>query len=283
MNIININSRYELTPWQIAFTEKILCSDRHYRDERNSLFQISKRIPIYLVDRKAFDNVKDGRYFNEKNDRYYQDEENPNKHDNQQFEERPNTELLGYYVSKGAHGIPEIYLCTETIFKHTTNDDELTFLIAKVLIHELAHAYMDRKEYGTRDDFYYWMEESFANEMTLEHFQEFERYHRHRYRYGIYTHNKIESAYEYAKDFILKQPNNYKLGYYLHRNRIHAYVWWRNYKDVINQKPKAKADWLNYVQANIHSGKYDRKILRELTHKVLLEDPYNEMPKKLDR
>lgn len=52
-------------------------------------------------------------------------------------------------------------------------------------------------------------------------------------------------------------------------------------KDEIKQKTKAKADWLNYVKSNIRNGGFDRNTLDNLTHKVLLSDPYNEVPKKV--
>lgn len=278
MNIININSRYELSPWHISFTESVLRSERQFYMESDSLFHISKAIPFYLVDRYAFNNIKDGIYFIDRNDRQHQENDDFDNQEHPEYEKRPSTEALGFYVSKGAHGIPEIYLCTETIFSHTTNEEELTYLLAKVIIHELAHAFMDRHDYGEKDEFYEWMEEASANEITLDYFQDYKELHNN-YAHCYLRHHNTKSPYDFVREFILSQPDNYKLGYFLHKNYIHDYIWWRNNKDEIKQKTKAKADWLNYVKSNIRNGGFDRNTLDELTHKVILSDPYNEVPK----
>ncbi len=295
MNIININSKYDLTAQQISFAKSILCSYRYNYRDRRSLYYLSKRIPFYLVDRAAFESIKIGNYktdnerwekerFDDRDERH-DDRQNDNyeNRENREYQDRkpdrPITELLGFYTSKGAHGIPEIYLCTETILNHTNNDEELTYLLAKVITHELAHAYMDRHDYGAKDEFYQWMEESFANEITLEHFEEFEHYPNRYYKHRKLQHHSTNSAYKYAQDFVLSQPDNYKLGYYLNKFHIHDYVWWGSRKNKVKLKSKAKAEWLHYVQSNIHSGNYDKETLDKLTRNVLLEDPYNEMPK----
>jgi hypothetical protein len=227
--------------------------------------------------------VKEGRYYIEENDRdnnrdFDRENDQHNDQERQIPDEKPNTELLGYYVSKGTHGVPEIYLCTETILRHTKNDEELTYLLAKVIIHELAHAYMDRRNYGARDEFYQWMEEGFANKITLEHFQDFESGYRGKYCNYYLSHKNTLSPYRYAKGFVLSQPDNYKLGYYLHIHRVHSHFWY-NHKDDLKQKTKAKANWLNFVKANIRTGKFNSEDFYKKTCDVLLEDPYNELPK----
>ncbi len=281
MNIININSRFELSPWQIAFTESVLRSDRNHCRDSDSLYHIAKKIPFYLVDKYTFSLVRKGSYHilnridDKENRQKFENEQENIEYDDSRC---PETELLGYYVSKGSHGIPEIYLCTESIIKCTKDDEELTYLIANVIIHELAHAYMDMRDYGTKDEFYEWMEEGFANKITLEYF----RNHSDNYRHRCYflSHNTYSKniAYNFVTNFILKQPDNYKLGFYLHIYRVHSHFWY-NHKDDLNQKQKAKAAWLNYVKSNIRSRNFDAKTFYDKTTNVLLEDPYNEIPK----
>ena len=279
MNIININSRYELSPWQIAFTESVLRSDRNHCRDSDSLYHIAKKIPFYLVDKYTFSLVRKGSYHILNR---LDDEDSRNNFEKEKVisddSRRPETELLGFYVSKGSHGIPEIYLCTESIINCTKDDEELTYLIAKVIIHELAHAYMDMRDYGTKDEFYNWMEESCANEITLEYFRDYKKCCFRVYDRAFLAHKPIFSAYKFVQDFILSQPDNYKLGYYLHENRIHDYNWWRLNKNEINLKPKAKAAWLNYVKTHIRKGDFDQVKLDDLTHNLLLNDPYKEMP-----
>lgn len=287
MNIININSRYEITPWQIAFTETLLRFDKESFMSGNSIYNLSQIIPFYLVDIYTFSLIKNGNYninshLEDEVSRHKLEKEHKkmkpkyNKYDDVYC---PETEVYGYYVSKGTHNIAEIYLCPESIFNHTRNNEELTYLLAKVIIHELAHALMDKRDYGQKDEFYKWMEEASANEITLEYFKKFEENNYNRAN-SYLRHNNTKSPYDFIREFILSQPDNYKLGYFLHKNYINQYMWWAINKDEIKQKTKAKADWLDYVKSNIKNGSFDRNTLDELTHKVLLDDPYNEMPKK---
>lgn len=148
MNIINLNSSIDLSNAQISFAESVINSgnnDPHI--ERDSLSEIVKRIPIFLV------NEETQREFNCCED----DNNNDNKH--------KCTDLLGFYQSKGKIlGVqtPMIGICLEKIVKCVSSNEELTFLIAKVLVHELAHAKMDmhpNAEYKSIDEFYKWMEE----------------------------------------------------------------------------------------------------------------------------
>lgn len=277
MNIININSRYVLSPWQIAFTDDIILSDDRPLYDR-SLYKISQEIPIYLVNEASFNLVKKGIYkFDERDLKRIKEYEENNDNERKRFDENPITELLGYYVSKGCHQIPEIFICTDTILKYTSNDEELTYLIAKVIIHELAHAFMDYRDYGQKDEFYNWMEEGFANKITLEHFRNYSDNYRHRSYFLSHNKHSKDKAFDFVANFILKQPDNYKLGFYLHIYRVHSHFWY-NHKDDLNQKHKAKADWLNYVKSNIRSRNFDAKTFYDKTTNVLLEDPYKEMP-----
>lgn len=150
MNIINLNSRIELSSAQISFAESVITygyGGRIPYFKGISLSRLMNRIPIFLV------NEETQREFNGCED----DNNNENKH--------KCTDLLGFYQSKGIIlGVetPIIGLCLEKIVKCVNTNEELTYLIAKVLVHELAHAKMDmhpNAEYKSIDEFYKWMEE----------------------------------------------------------------------------------------------------------------------------
>jgi len=299
MIIININSRFDLSPDQISFIEDVFSRDRYYEQTPNRLSELSQTIPVYLVDEVKFNNIRHGIFKDDNDDRHdrdyrddrpHNDDRNDNNSDSNddrnndgEFRSTPDTEVLGYYLSKGVHGNQEIYICTDTIFRHSMNNDELKFLLAKVIVHEFAHAYMDyrHRRYNKTDEFYSWMEESFANEITLYHFRDYERipYHR-KYKRRYLSHNPIPSPFDYVKEFIKRQPNHYKLGLDLFENRIRCFDIWARNKCEVEQKTTAKKEWLDYVKANVRSSTFDRDILRELTINVIRQDHYSEVKQK---
>lgn len=280
MIIVNINSRFDLSPDQISFIEEILTCDIFHHQKEFWLYELTKKIPIYLVDEAKFDNIKKGNYSD--------NEEHRNKFNNERNNKEgtkysPETELLGFYLSKGALGNQEIYICTDTIFRHTKNNDELKYLLAKVIVHEFAHAYMDyrHRRYNKTDEFYSWMEESFANEMTLYHFRDYERIPNHRkYKRRYLSHDPIPSPFDYVVEFIKKQPANYKLGLDLFEHGIRCFDIWARDKCEVEQKTTAKKEWLDYVKANVRSSTFDHDKLRELTNNVIREDHYGEVTRK---
>lgn len=152
----------------------------------------------------------------------------------------PDTEMLGYYTrASGLYDQPAIVICPERIERVAQgNDDQTLMLMVKVLIHELAHAVMDanqeKKLYGKKDAFYHWVEESLANDLTLEVLQHYD-----------------PRFYDYAKFFIAHQSPAYRLGGVLHNAGLPVTVpqHWRRHKTKLGTKAhpavKAyKADWL---------------------------------------
>lgn len=272
MNIINISSKYTLSNSQIEFTERIIACGKDYYHHENEIYCLSKSIPIYLVEPNEFKNMTKRIDYEFK------------EYDSQ----KPSTEMLGLYVSKGRHNIKEIYLCPENILKCTSNNDKLMQIVAKVIVHELAHAYMDQREkYIPIDEFYSWIEESMANNITLQYFESYYDNWHHKRRCNcdneILSHSSSPKT-NYVFEFIMKQPPNYKLGLYLYHARFrHEHFWYNNKKET-QKKSKAKAEWLNYVKSIIgyDISKVNLKELFEKTEIVLLEDPYNEINKNND-
>ena len=128
MNIININSTIEITHSQKSFIEEVIfCGDDHHMIEEDSFYWLSKQIPIFLLDEE---NMQ--KYEIESEDRY---EPNPKI--------KPHTEWLGFY-GRDSTGLfehtPRIAICPERIAQCVKDDEEFMFLLAKVIIHEFAHA-----------------------------------------------------------------------------------------------------------------------------------------------
>lgn len=269
MNIINISSKYNLSNSQVEFAERIIvCGKDHYMRD-NEIYFLSKTIPLYLVNSKEFEKYRLGN-----DDEFEKD-----------GSKKPATEMLGLYYSKGKHNIKEIYLCPENILKYTNDDNELKHIVAMVIIHELAHAYLDKRDrYTPIDAFYRWMEESMANNITLQYFESYYDNWHHRRRYNCdnetLSHNS-SSKINYVEEFIMNQPKNYKLGLYLYRSRFRHEHFWYNNKVETQKKTKAKAEWLNYVKRIISNdiSKVNLEELYEKTKTVLLEDPYCEITK----
>ena len=240
MKIINLNSNVELTMAQISFVESIIAcgDDKPLRDD-DSISFLMNEIPIFLIDKRT-------------------------------QEEYSNGDLLGFYQHSSrilGTNTPVIGLCLEKIIDQVKSEEELIILIAKVIIHEFAHAKLSldpRANYHPIDEFYLWMEEPMANLITLEYFRSFKYCHRRNRRYGISPAYKKTTIlpFDFVKDYISKQPDNYRLGLDLFEKRIWYWWIWRNSKNEIQKKTKEKNDWLNYVKSNV--GKTDEKILEKL-------------------
>jgi len=255
MKIINLDSKYELTKAQISFAESvIICGEDEPRMRDDSISILMNEIPIFLVSPKT-------------------------------QKEFANGDRLGFYQHSARiliSNIPIIGLCVEEIINCVNNEEELTILIAKVLIHEFAHAKMrlhPKADYGGRDEFYQWMEESHANLITLFYFRNYEYCIRHRRKEFAYA-TKINSPFQYVKDFIATQPDNYRFALDLFEHRLDRWVSWRNFKSDFAKNTPEKADWLDYVKNNV--GNTDRATLERLfdaLHRKSSEEFFKDMPR----
>lgn len=240
MKVTNLNSRFELTQTQISFTESVIIyGEDEPIHEEDSISVLMNEIPVFLVDIKT-------------------------------QKEYGNGDLLGFYQhSTIILGVetPVIGLCLEEIINVAKTDEELIILIAKVLIHEFAHAKMKlhpSANYYPIDEFYIWMEEPMANAITLEYFSNYNRGSIHRNSRGKhFAHIETKTdPFVFVKDFISKQPDNYRLGLDLFEHRVFQWWIWRRQKDRIQKKNKEKKDWLDYVKANV--GMTDKATLDKL-------------------
>lgn len=123
--------------------------------------------------------------------------------------------VLGYYTREDEDGCkgPHIVLCPENIEDAASDSNlkdkkELLYLI--VLIHELAHAMMDKNHVSLNSLFSNAMEESLANMITLQWFDALNR-----------------SNYHKVKSFVETQPKIYKFGI----NQFQAGVDWTKWRD----------------------------------------------------
>ncbi|GEM_PF-3042842 len=246
MNIININSDITITPSQKSFIEEVLfCGDDHHRIDEDSFYCLSKRIPLFLLNEESM----------RKNERKKEYRYEPND------ERRPSTEWLGFY-GRDSYGLfehtPRIAICPERIASCVKNDEEFMFLLAKVIVHEFAHAKLDYRDdnvkYRKKDEFWHWMEESMANQLTLEVFRDFSRGYRH-YKYqksSFRSKSWEDTLFDFVVDFVKKQPPAYALGYELFDKRIWRWWTWRMHKDDLGgqKRIQQKNSWLQYVQSN---------------------------------
>jgi hypothetical protein len=263
MNIININSDIEINHAQKSFLEEVLFSgDNHHMIEEDSFFWLSKTIPIFLINEKSMQKYEKDIGLE------YRYELNP--------EIKPHTEWLGFYGRDSAglfEHTPRIAICTERIAQCVNTDEEFIFLLAIVVVHEFAHAKMDFRDenikYRSKDTFWHWMEESMANQLTLEVFQEFSRGYHHRYRQNSYRNKSWEDdLFNFVVDFTKHQPPAYALGYEIFDKRIRQWWIWRSYKDELGgqKRIKQKDAWLQYVQSNYKN--IDEKITENLYEKL---------------
>jgi len=258
MNIININSNIEMTPAQEDFIETVVLSDEHGHRmmEPESFYHLSKTAPIFLVNEgtmKKHDSSPTWLYGDESNhaELEYSDR---NYEANSDF--KPLTEWLGFYGRSSADVMdrtPRIVLCLERIKRCVNNGEEFMFLLAKVVVHELAHAKMDanhqNSKYRSKDTFWHWMEESMANYYTLECFDDY------RMCSHNFNHHWAHDCFDFVKDFIKKQPPAYALGYELYDKRPILDWEWERCKVNLgsNQHSLEKAAWLKYMQKNYSS------------------------------
>lgn len=228
MNIINLSSSIEITPAQISFCEE-LCENGDNNTEKDSYYWLLNHLHIFLVNEANF--VK-----------YVQEYEDKSSGD------KPSTDWLGYYTRLDCppfSNTPIIVICPERIEKCVTNDDEFTWLFAKVMIHELSHAKLDFNNENnayvstSEDPFYYtWMEESIANMMTLGLFDTV-----------VDRGDWYQKASAFAKDFVTKQPPKYAFGGWLYANLSFNGLKWREVKTRPDRLLCVKKPWNDYVRS----------------------------------
>ncbi len=281
MRVINISSRYNLRDSQISFVEEIVS----YEKEHNNMFShfyvsdLMKQIPVLLLspeDMLELDNELPPEYL----DRNYDADS----------KDAPPTDLLGYYMHRNTSfrdenwNEPIIALCPERIIPLAKNNEELNTLIAKVIIHEYAHAMMANDGDIKRDEFYHWMEDSLANMITLQYFDECKNFD-HDFAYVRSSFN----PYDFVKEFISKQPSSYKFGIELDRSnaaflekfaKLKIWELWRDYKNKIKDE-SAKENYLQYVKTNnnIDDAKLEELIFGLFNHCIvdateLKDNPY---------
>lgn len=187
------------------------------------------------------------------------------------------TEVMGLYcpnysvLNNSKMKQPAIFLCMQTISEKANNHNEFLYLTTLVLLHEISHYIMDSgKEYTPQDEFSNWMEESLANCLTLNLINNILVFYTNDYPYN-YSHrfgeedlrdigkhniNQFVELFDYCKEFIISQPKNYQLGYYLfiYENNQGLFGTWRwtSHKHKLsNFLNKEKQDWLDYVKYDV--------------------------------
>lgn len=195
------------------------------------------------------------------------------------------TEALGLYFANYSNfksdeiKQPAIFLCMNSISNQAKDHNEFLYLTTLVLLHEIGHHYLNNdNDYHPKDEFYQWMEESYAEcfalNMIYNIFDIYDdgddrHYHSNYYMefsreylnyFGKHNINQFIELFDYSKENIISSPKNYQLGYYLFmfgQTREYDYPWkWRMYKAKLsNNKATEKQDWLDYVQNDMIADK----------------------------
>jgi hypothetical protein len=117
-------------------------------------------------------------------------------------------------------------------FRGFTDEQKEKFLIAKIMIHEFAHALMDiglERNKTNNDfymsDFYKWVEEPMANKIAL-----------------IFSLGD-DSFFDFTKNFINEQPYYYKPGIEIFNNKIDWEKWWKYKKNRTDKDKEIEKDW----------------------------------------
>ena len=285
MNIINISSDIEIAYLQKSFIKEVLFHGDKYRNmlKKDSLYCLSKKIPIFLLSENDMQKHDKESNAPVRTDRYRPDSQ-----------EKPRTEWLGFY-GRESSGLFEdtrrIVICPERIATCVKNDEEFTFLLAKVIVHEYAHAKMDygneNRAYKGKDEFWQWMEESMANQLTLKTFENFTKIYQH----SSYKSNIWENRlWDFIVNFIKNQPPEYALGYELFDKKIGRWRTWRKYKGKLLKKEYDinKNKWLKYIQThynNLEEEKvnklYDLLFSQPLGHSNITKFKFNKIKRLL--
>lgn len=226
LKVININSPIDLTRYDCGLIEDIFYMAEkvpHWEGD-NSMSYLIRNIPIFLISQN-------------------EDEETKWDFDN------PPTEYLGYYTIKKFQEegeFPAIFIDPGRIYKFREKT-EYQPLLAAVIVHEFAHAIMDRADNGkfpafyekgntySTSDFIKWVEEAFANWFVLKYF--------HAYGNGDYF-NKIVN-------FIKGQPEGYKQGIDFFKMELKPSCWKEWCEEKKKFKEMKKFDFNRFVKIYI--------------------------------
>lgn len=153
------------------------------------------------------------------------------------------TEYLGVYCHewKRKNGFNEkaIFVCWQRI-RDCAEHGHAIELLTKVTMHEFCHAYMDVIAGSGRacKDIYHWMEESMANVLTLKVIENYAT-----------KHPSAIQLFEYAKSFMLKQPDAYASAVRMWENGICDYNMWAWNKDKCVAANSVK-NWYNEMSVS---------------------------------
>lgn len=151
------------------------------------------------------------------------------------------TEFLGVYCTawrRNEYYEKAIFICWERI-RECADHGHAIDLLTKVTIHEFCHAYMDMIAGSGRalKDVYHWMEESMANVLTLKTIENY-----------VIKHPSAIELFDYAKSFMLKQPDAYAVAVRMWENGIFDYDMWAWHKDKCVASTSVK-NWYNEMSA----------------------------------
>lgn len=271
---MNINSALIIPDYFKTFIENVTFNNFNLLYLDDSFEELTKNIPIFLVNETTIDKIRNDLYLSLLNDylNSYRDTFEGCK--KKEFLNRkyngicPPTEWLGLYTRTELDNLiptshPVIFVCPERIKSITNNQMDYMFILTKVIIHELMHALMDNggKRPDIDSELYIWMEESFANKLTLMVI--------HNYIMRLKIMKQDEELFlDLVIKFVKNQPPMYALGYELFEKDIGWWIHWKKFKSLNDHKNKVQdiENLLNYLKANFKN--VDEKKANELLDKL---------------
>lgn len=264
MNFINHNSKNDPSSHYNYF-EQIISVGESFLNY--GILKKGQEINIYFVDTDTIDairkNIEDieriekrkiySKYkeiLNNKED--YQRDSKKSQYNMEALETAifaPSIDLLGVYCPTGHFkSEPEILVSYDKIYDSYKDLYKAAAATVKTIIHELAHAIMDITNYKS-DDFFFkaWVEEALANKISLEYLYSVKNIH-----FSLSGDVNKETEFDIAKDIILKQAENYKLGWTLFEKELNSgltFDWkaWGKSKYIQILKKNFHVEWINAV------------------------------------
>jgi hypothetical protein len=286
MNVINVDSHYDLNPEIVEYVHAIARAYDQFADKGPycpvSLTELMNRIPVLLVSKQSMP------------------------------EDEGDIDPLGFYLHKGVilkqqKPLPMIGLCMDRIVQacridgskamvvggvsHVEYDSEkLRILVAKVLIHEYAHAIMalppgadDSRSVAVKLEYYTWMEEAMANLFTLECFaiaQRNQTSYRHYKPWGNPKHIEMtrvsnKDPLEFAEEFIRDhQCEGYLLGLLYFKLGIgKSWLWSTKKRAALLERKDVWSTWHNNSDAQLKKVQRGQALqLADIDAEVLVRD-----------
>lgn len=254
MNIINLNSIYNITDYQKEYIYYLLSFNSYVIKEKMKLS--INDFALYTVNKsymKALQNNEEykPRSVKEKDDEIKEHFELKNILKEFRWPTYfPHPEEIGYYKENGPNNKPEVYICPEIIIENTFNNNEADVIFAYIVIYFLAFHHINTLDFKIENEFDEWFQAANANMISYWVFKD--AYEQRRFRFPVMTlpltHKNTDFAHTYIKEKIEKQDHKFRLGIILFNLDNYEVFTWVNQIKNIKSKHTQKGDFMKFIQ-----------------------------------